>query len=329
MKKRIKSGEIKETELPIPPMSLPSDARVETIPISQIHSAIMPEKAIEFNEGIVCYLDIMGFSKKKTNEDLELTLADFAGALVRPAIQFRNIRFNIFSDCAFLAAPLENATDLLSAVRYAFTSWVSDSILVRGGIAIGSYKENKSTVQEFAPKNFNWSFFAGTGVVEAVKLESSGKGALLYSSDSCAEYFGEKYGEPIFVLEESKIIAWTRSSQYVYWFVGNSLLRLLKILSTENGEKHPAVSHYITNIKYAFTAGDKNFMTVIVLSLLSLPNLNPASRKKAIELLNIGSEEIFASYKPFINQFISDKDKIKTLVIFADFDTSVPGSLYG
>jgi hypothetical protein len=166
--KRIK--EAKETEFPIHPMNLPKNVTLKLIPISQIESAIMPEKAIEFKEGIVCYLDVMGFSKKQTNEDLELTLADFAGALVQPAEQFGQIRFNIFSDCAFLAAPIDSAKDLLSAVRYAFTQWISDSILVRGGLAIGNYKENRSEVQDLAPKNFNWSFFAGSAVVDAVKL---------------------------------------------------------------------------------------------------------------------------------------------------------------
>ena len=139
MKENNENKNEEEAEFPIRPMGLPKDVEVKLIPVSEIESAIMPEKAIEFKEGIVCYLDIMGFSKKQTNEDLEMTLADFAGALVRPAEQFIHIRFHIFSDCAFLAASIENAKDLLSAVRYAFTQWISDSILVRGGLAIGSY----------------------------------------------------------------------------------------------------------------------------------------------------------------------------------------------
>jgi hypothetical protein len=104
-----------------------------------------------------------------------MTLADFAGALFRLAEEFKHIRFHIFSDCAFLATSIEYAADLLSAVRYSFTQWISDSILVRGGLAIGSYKENRSGVQDFAPKNFSWSFFAGSGVVEAVRLEGAGR----------------------------------------------------------------------------------------------------------------------------------------------------------
>ena len=309
----------KATEFPIHPMSLPKDVKPKLIPISQIVSAIMPEKAIEFTEGIVCYLDIMGFSKKQTNEDLEMTLADFAGALVQPAEQFSDIRFHIFSDCAFLATSIEHAEDLLSAVRYAFTQWISDSILVRGGLAIGSYKENRSNVQDLAPKNFTWSFFAGSAVVDAVRLEGSGKGALLYSSDSCAKYFEEKFGEPIFVSEESKIIGWTKDFRYLYWYVGNSLLRLLKILSTDNGEMHPAVSQYLANIRYALTVCDKDLIWLFILSLLSIPKLNVNARRKAMEMFNIKSEDVFVSYKPEINKFIADKDEDKRTSNFCGF----------
>jgi hypothetical protein len=317
-----------EVEFPIHPMSLPKDVELKFIPISELESAIMPEKAVEFKEGIVCYLDIMGFSKKQTNEDLEMTLADFAGALVQPAEEFKHIRFHIFSDCAFLATSIDPAEDLLSAVRYSFTQWISDSILVRGGLAIGSYKENRSEVQDLAPKNFSWSFFAGSGVVEAVKLEGSGKGALLYSSDRCSKYFGEKFGEPIFVLENQKIIGWTKEFRYLYWYIGNSLLRLLKILSTDKGEIHSAVQHYLTNIKYALTVGNKDLVWALILSLLSIPKLNGNARKKAMGLLNIKSEDIFISYKPEIELFLADDLKIKALIFFADSDSGVPGALF-
>ena len=213
-----------------------------------------------------------------------MTLSDFAGALVSPAEQFPDIRFNIFSDCAFLAAPLDKASDVLSAVRYAFTQWISDAILVRGGIAIGNYTENRSGVQDIAPKNFTWSFFAGSGVAEAVRLEGSGKGALLYSSDRCAYHFNKTFCEPIFAIGTSRIIGWTKEFRYLYWFIGNSLLRLVKILSTENGESHPAVTQYLTNIKYSLIAGERDTVWIFIMSLLSIPNLNSTARKKRIKI---------------------------------------------
>jgi hypothetical protein len=91
----------------------------------------------------------------------------------------------------------------------------------------------------------------------------------------------------------------------------------------------PAVKHYLINIRYALTVADKDHLVwMFILSLLSIPKLNPNARKKAMILLNITSEDVFTLYKPAIDKFVADSDRIKELVIFADFDTSVPGSLY-
>jgi hypothetical protein len=58
-------GRNESAEFPIHPLGLPKGTVVKLIPISEIKSAIMPEKAVEFKEGILCYLDLMGFSKNK------------------------------------------------------------------------------------------------------------------------------------------------------------------------------------------------------------------------------------------------------------------------
>jgi hypothetical protein len=108
------------------------------------------------------------------NHYIQATLADFAGALLTPAETYEAIRFKIFSDCAFLAAPIEKIGELISAIRYAFEQWTFDGIFVRGGIALGSYTEYRSLIK--FPKNFEWSFFAGPAVVEAVKCERLGTG---------------------------------------------------------------------------------------------------------------------------------------------------------
>jgi hypothetical protein len=91
---------------------------------------------------------------------------------------------------------------------------------------------------------------------------------------------------------------------------------------------HPAVPHYVANIRYALTVGNKDLIWVFILSLLSIPKLNVNARKKAMKILNIKSEDIFSSYKPAIDKFIADEDRVKELVTFADFDTGVPGSIF-
>lgn len=318
--------EEKKYKLPIPPMILPDDFKMSLLPESLNTFAIKPGKALELKEAVVCYVDIMGFSKKRTNEDLEMTLADFAGALFLPAHQFPYIRFHVFSDCAFIATSIEHASDLLSAIRYAFTQWIADSILVRGGIAIGSYKENRSHVREIAPENFSWAFFAGSAVAEAVKIEQSKKGALLYSSDNCAELFEKSFGEPIFIMDNAKIIGWTSDFGYLYWYVGNSLLRMLKILSIHDGETNPVVDHYMANIFHALTIGKKGLTMGLIMAILSMPNLNVEARQKALKLLKISNDDI-STCKPLVDEIIRNND-LNLLARFADSDSSVPGSLF-
>ena len=123
-------------------MKMPENAKIISIPISQLGPDY--EKSLEFAEASVAYFDVMGFKTKNNKEEIEWTLADFSGALITPARTYEAIRFKIFSDCAFLAAPIEKITELISAIRYSFERWTFDGIFVRGGIALGSYTEYRS-----------------------------------------------------------------------------------------------------------------------------------------------------------------------------------------
>jgi hypothetical protein len=243
-------------------------------------------QTIKFPESVTAYLDVLGFSHKKNAKDMEMVLLDFAGPLVNVADTFRNIRFNIFSDCAFLSSSIENAALLLSAIRYAFTQWAADSILVRGGIALGTYKEIHGTLDEIAPRNLFGSYFAGSAVTEAVRLEDSGTGALLFASNECAEFYRKEYGEPLFYRPNARVIGWSDNGGTLYWFVGVSLLRLLKILSTKDGLRHSATPHLLSNINYSLEAANGS-IRLEVLGILSLPKLNQKAKEAAIGLLGI------------------------------------------
>ena len=111
----LEKRENSNVKLPIRPFQLPSDDIIK-MNVSQISRLIVPEQTIEFQEAITAYLDVLGFSHKKSAEDMEMTLKDFAGPLVFSANFFRNIRFNIFSDCAFVTTSIENAAPLLSSI---------------------------------------------------------------------------------------------------------------------------------------------------------------------------------------------------------------------
>lgn len=191
-------------KLSIKPMEAPK-GKLMNIPIADLESGY--EKSLEFAEAAVAYFDVMGSKTKNNKEEIEATLFDFAAPFRQTAKTYAELRFKIFSDCAFLAAPVEKIGELMSAIRYAFKQWTFDGIFVRGGIALGSYTEYKDLIPQ--SKNFDWNNFAGTAVVEAVNCERSGTGALLYATDGCATALAANFGEPIFQLEKQKFLGWS------------------------------------------------------------------------------------------------------------------------
>lgn len=308
-------------KLPIPPMKIPG--KIVKVPISEIKLSNNEDKSIEISNAVVVYLDVLGFSKKKDEEDIKLTLLDFLGPLALSAVNYPEIRFNVFSDCAFVSTSVENAADLLSAVRFAFTQWTADGILVRGGIALGTYKETYGVALDMTSSNFVGSLFSGSAVTAAVKLEGSGCGSLLFTNEKCAEFYDKKYGEPIFVLDNHKIIGWTDEDSVLYWFIGISFLRLLKLFSLKYGTNHPVAKILFNNIRYSFAATDSLLPQFLVLAILSLPTNTPEAREKALELLEIKDPDDFIMFKEIISEWLNDKDKVKLLKFFADSDSSI------
>lgn len=312
------------TIVPIRPMKIP--AKGEKIPISKIGLGKIQKKSIEISEGVVAYFDILGFSNKKDVKDIELTLMDFYGPLAFSATKYKKVRFNVFSDCAFIATSKENAADLLSAVRLSFAEWIADGILVRGGIALGTYREVHSIAHDIAPTNLIGNSFSGSAVVEAVKLEGLGPGALLFSSEECAEFYRKKYDEPTFLLEGHKIVGWSDKGSTLYWFVGISLLRLLRFLSLEDGAKYSVAKYLLNNIEYSLAATDGPLPRLSVLGILSLPTVAPEVREKALDLLKIKDPDDFVPLRKYIDVWLSDKKHIKLLEFLANSDSSIPQS---
>ena len=307
-------------KLPIRPFKIPG--KIIKVPISEIKSGKNQDKSISISDSIVVYVDILGFSEKKDDEDIEMCLLDFSGPLTLAARNFPQVRFNVFSDCAFIATNKENAKDLLSAIRYAFSQWISDGILVRGGIAIGSYNETQSFAHSIAPKNYVGSLFSGSAVTRAVKLEGSGKGALLFTNEKCAEFYNKNYSEPIFEIENSLFIGWSDEESILYWFTGISFLRLINLLQLKNINKS-IMYKLLNNIKYAFNATDSLLPRFLVLAILSSSIITPDVREKIIRILKINEPEDFIPYKKLIDEWLNDSTKLKILKSLADSDSSI------
>jgi hypothetical protein len=317
--------EHQDYKLPIKPMDLPK-GKLIYIPISDLELGY--EKSLEFAEAVVAYCDVMGFSAKNNKEEIEYTLADFAGALLSTAENYETIRYKVFSDCAFIGAPTEKISELISSVRYAFKQWTFDGIFVRCGMALGSYMEYKSLLPP--RKNFDWTFFAGPAVVRAVDCERLGTGSLLYVSNDCATFLADKFKEPIFALEEQKFIGWSDDNYVLYRYLVCSLLRLLRLLANDDYESDVnkrVTSNLLTNINYTTHATNPSLMWGYILAILSLPRLPAKSRERAVKLFHINDPTDFEKAKAFIEDFLKDDEKIKYLIAHAEFDSSIGGSL--
>lgn len=207
-------------KLGIAAMKIPGN--VTNIPISDIKPSLISE--VDIPDAVVAYLDILGFSNKSGDTDITTSLADFSGPLAIAATKHDQVYFNVFSDCAFAAAAVDHADEILAVLRFAFGQWASDGILVRGGIALGTYKEtyNHALTLDLlqAQRTFTGKLFAGSGVTAAVRLEGQGAGALLFTSDDCGQLYAAKFREPISTLGEQKLLGWSDDENDLFGFSG-------------------------------------------------------------------------------------------------------------
>jgi hypothetical protein len=306
-------------KLNIPPLEIPT--KTVLVPIPKIKSRKNLDKSFSTQKGVVAYIDIMGFSNKFNDEDIEMCLLDFSGTLVLASSHLPKVRFNVFSDCAFIAATLENAADLLSGLRFAFSHWIKDGILVRGGLALGTYQETHTSSMEILSENYFGNLFAGTAITEAVKLEGSGTGSLLFTNSECAEFYGKNYNEPIFLLDNHNIIGWADDDSTLYWFTGISFIRLLRFLSLKDGIKHPVTKKLINNVLYCLSATKSLMPRFIILAILSSSIVSKEIKKKSMKIFKIKYPDDFLPFKKLIDDFLKT-EKLEILKNLSD--SSIP-----
>ena len=224
----------------------------------------------------------------------------------------------------FLAASINNADELLSALRFAFGSLLSDGVLVRGGIAVGTYNEIQSAAQKLASSNIVSSIFSGSGVVGAVQIEGKGQGSLLFVTDSCANLYNNTYKEPIFMVDDKRFLGWTDDDQTLFALISISLFRLLKLLST--GYNIDISRKLVNNIRYAFSIQMKDsFEWILVSLILSAPIISYELREKAIDELGIDQTDLEKIPSDMVDNWFK-RDDIRLLIGLADLDSSIPQS---
>ena len=307
----------------IPPITIPG--KDEKAQVSELGSGKIQEKSISIPKAVVAYVDILGFSQKRDDQDIEDSLLDFSGPLAAAARRFPKVRFNAFSDCAFISIRKEDARDLIDALRFAFRHWIADGILIRGGVAMCTYSETKSVAITTAPENFVGSLFSGSAVTPAVKLEGSGCGALLFTNNGTAEFLSSRCTEAIFAFDDGQILSCFRDESSLLWFTGISLLRLLKLLSIKDEATRPAIGILVNNVRYSFTVAANSLLPrSLVLALLSCSTKTLDVRERAVELLGIQDPGDFGYFQRVIDLWLAKREEMKFLRALADSDSSIP-----
>ena len=304
--------------LPVQPMK--ERGKVVMIPISRIVHA---RTRLRIPKAVVAYLDILGCSEKKCEKDRSLSQLDFAGALRVASWTFRKVRFNVFSDCAFVCSSVANAHHLLSATRYAFTQWLADGVLARGGIAMGDYEELEPRGK--TADNFVCDLFHGMGVVKAARVEHEGEGALLFTNKVTAEFYGKEYHEPIFWLDGRPILGWSDDERELWRFSALSLMRLLRLLSVTETPDPDVLRHLRSNIRYSCNVAEGP--RIVNLLVLSREDVDAEVRKKAIRLLGI-PRIAFRRYRRLIDEMLAKPGGLGGLDFvesLATADSSIPG----
>lgn len=310
-----------DIKLKIPPAKI--EGKIVKVKLSEIKSGKIP--AVEIKKAIVAFVDVLGFANKTEVKDIENVLLDFSGALAMTSKEFPHIRFNVFSDNAFLATSEDNAKDLIAALRYSFGRWVWNGILVRGGISLGTYIEFSSAAIKAANDNFKGNLFSGTAIVKAVKLESSREGAFLFTDDETAKFFNTKFSEPVFKIKKSLHLGWSDEKYHIFLFVAISLFKLLRIVQAKDSSLDDVQRKFLNNLIYAKRQlGNDVFFTVVVLSILTDISIKQKVRKDACKLMKIDMSIIPSWNKPVKEFREENAQEIEDIRGIVSWDSSIP-----
>lgn len=171
-------------------------------------------------ESFVAYLDILGTKDMVSRDKFsDAHVLDFTGAVVGAASEFRSARFAAFSDCVILSSPADKAPDLLNILCFLFGNWVSDGVLVRGGVGLGEIDWVDDQIDPACRrlKNFSFARVYGKALSDAVEIErSSGPGILPFASDAVADRLQHAAPDSILCLS-SNILRWFEWEKFDKW----------------------------------------------------------------------------------------------------------------
>lgn len=135
-------------------------------------------------EYITAFLDLLGTRTQVRDGSFgDTDVLDFVNPVGVAAARLPGVYCAAFSDSVVIAAPVEKVRDFLIALAFVHRQWFADGLLVRGGVATGSFvwthRDDLDDLLFGSATNFRYARVYGTSFVAAQELESrAGPGAL-------------------------------------------------------------------------------------------------------------------------------------------------------
>jgi hypothetical protein len=142
---------------------------------------------------LVAFIDMLGAQESvRSGRFHRWDTIEFANPVGIAANSNPDMQFAVFSDSVVISSPLPVVDRFVAVISYLLGNWFCESILARGGVAIGEidWVDHPVVDEHFrALTNFRYARVYGSALVEAVELErSSGPGAICFLSQAAAQH---------------------------------------------------------------------------------------------------------------------------------------------
>jgi hypothetical protein len=273
----------------------------------QLMQKLEVKRTVEMKEAIVAYIDVLGFSAKTDYFEIESCLFDFPGGIVHSAKRHPNVRSNVFSDNAFLAATKENVNEFLSSLALLFHRLILNGMIVRGGVALGSYFESITPALEHAPENFRGHLVSGSGIIKSVRNEKDKLGGLLFTDSECAKFIEKMTDSRIIKVKDEMVLEWTKDKEDLMDFLAISLLRIDGFLNLRDKRYDLVVEKLWSNVVCALASDRDGCVRTFLMAMLSTNLFETRRRITICERLKVQSRE-FEERKKDIRKMLEEEE---------------------
>lgn len=161
---------------------------------------------------LVAFLDCLGTKRKVLDGEYNAyNSLDFINAAGIAAQFCPNLKFAAFSDSVVVSSSIKDLDIFVRAVSFLYRSWISDGILIRGGVAFDqvTWLDHPPADRIFGNlENFSYVRLFGPALIKAINLESnSGKGASIFLSDEASDVVRKMLPNAVVEYNDLKILS--------------------------------------------------------------------------------------------------------------------------